>query len=147
MLLARTSARSRASAGLLSALSRQATPTRLSLGRCVAGSVMALRPSLVPTSLGVDPVSAGRTAWAVQMLGARDLALGVGTLVALRRGDTRGARVWLLAGLFSDAVDAVAVSAAIGRGTVRPAPGAVTVATAVTAVAVGASALGGDELR
>ena len=147
MLLARTSARSRASAGLLSALSRRATPSRLSVGRCVAGTVMTLRPSLVPTRLGVDPVSASRTAWAVQMLGARDLALGVGTLLSLRSGDDRGSRLWLAAGMFSDAVDAVAVSAAIGRGTVRPAAGATTVATALGAVAIAAAALGRDELR
>ena len=147
MLLARTSARSRASARLLGTLSRRATPTRLSLGRCAAGTVMTLRPSLVPTSLGVDPVSAGRTSWAVQMLGARDLALGVGTLVALRRGDARAARVWLAAGLFSDAVDAVAVSAAIGKGAVRPSRGALPVGTAVGAVAIGAAALASDELQ
>ena len=141
MLVARTSARSRASAGARAALSRGATPAALSVGRIGAGTAMTLRPSLVQAALGVDPVSAGRTAWAVQMLGARDLALGVGALVALRRGDARASRLWLAAGLFSDAVDAFAISRAIGKGTVRPAAGSATVGVALTAVAIQTAAL------
>ena len=141
MLLARTSARSRASAGLAAALSRAATPRALSVGRMGAGTAMTLRPSLVQTALGVDPVSAGRTSWAVQMPGARDLALGVGAFVALRRGDDRSSRLWLVAGMFSDAVDAFAISRAIGKGTVKPVAGAGTVGIALSAVVVQAAAL------
>ena len=141
MLVARTSARSRASAGLGSVLSRWATPTALSVARIGAGTAMTVQPARVQSALGVDPVSAGRTSWAVQMLGARDLALGVGSLVALRRGDTRGSRLWLAAGLFSDAVDAFAVSRAVGKGTVTRAAGVGTVSAALTAVAIQATAL------
>jgi hypothetical protein len=76
------------------------------------------------------------------MLGARELALGLGTRVALRRGDSRAARLWVAAGLLSDAVDAVVVSAAVARGRVSSRTGA-----AVVAVAAGATALGALELR
>jgi hypothetical protein len=141
MLVARTSARPGASARLLQLLSRGATPEGVAVGRIGAGAAMTVRPSLLPATLGVDPVSAGRTAWAVQMLGARDLALGVGTLLSLRRGDARASRLWLAAGLLSDAVDALAISRAMGRGSVDRAAGAAAVGVAVAAVAVEAAAL------
>lgn len=44
---------------------------------------------------------------AVRMLGARDLALGVGALLAARH-DALGLRSWVQAGGFADAVDAAA---------------------------------------
>jgi len=112
------------------------TPARLALGRTGAGAVMVARPRLVPQALGVDSASAVKTAWVVQMLGAREIALGLGTLVALR-ADTRSGRTWVAAGVLCDAVDVLAVAGAVACGRLsRPVGGAVVVA------ALGAS-LGG----
>jgi hypothetical protein len=68
--------------------------------------------------------------------------LGLGTLVALRRTDRRASRLWLAAGVLSDAVDALAVAGAVARGRVRSGAGG-----AVLAVAVAAAALGTRELQ
>ena len=112
---------------------------RLSLGRAAAGVTMITRPTLLPGALGVDSATATRMAWSSQMLGAREIALGLGTFLALRKdrdgkGDGRSARLWLLAGLLSDSVDALAVGGAVAKGRVSKITG-----TAVVGVAAGAS--------
>ena len=107
---------------------------RLSLGRAAAGVSMITRPTLLPGVLGVDSAAATRMAWSTQMLGAREVALGLGTFIALRRGEGRSARLWLMAGLLSDAVDALAVSAAVARGRVSKATGIGLVGVAGSAV-------------
>lgn len=117
------------------------TPSRLSLGRAGVGAVMLVRPTSLGVGLGVDRPAAERTAWSVQMLGVREIALGLGAAAALRGGDGPAARRWLLAGLVCDAVDAVVIGAAVGRGRVATAPGAAVVATATAAAAVQAAAL------
>lgn len=121
--------------------SRLLTPSSLSLGRAGVGGVMLARPTALTTLLGVDRQDAVATTWVTRMLGAREVALGLGAYAALRRGDAGAARLWLLAGLLSDAVDAVAVGGALGRGTVSTAPGAAVVLTATGAAAVQAAAL------
>ena len=79
------------------------------------------------------------------MLGAREVALGLGTLVALRRGDARAARTWLAAGVLCDAVDVLAVGAATARGRVAAPAGLATVAVALSAVGLGARGLRADD--
>ncbi|MDP9100756.1 MAG: hypothetical protein M3N21_01195, partial [Actinomycetota bacterium] len=64
---------------------------RLSWGRAGIGAVMIAKPTSLPGVLGVDSASAGRVTWAVQMLGAREVALGVGSSMALRRAGAAGA--------------------------------------------------------
>jgi len=158
-LLTRLSSRDRAgdhlqaSAGSAAALSarlttrlgrragRYLTPLRLAQGRTGVGVTMLVRPTLVPRVLGVDRLSAERTGWVVQMLGAREVALGAGAWIALRRGDDRATRLWLAAGLLSDAVDALAVAGALGRGRVDAVPGVGLAAVATTAAAVQTAAL------
>lgn len=54
---------------------------------------------------------------ALRMLGARDLALGIGGLLAARHGST-GLRGWVEAGALADAVDAAAFLRA-RRGSIR----------------------------
>jgi hypothetical protein len=130
-----------APAGLRRAAASWLTPLRLAQGRTGVGVVLLTRPTMIPRTLGVDRVSAERTGWAVQMLGAREVALGAGAWVSLRRGDARGSRLWLAAGLLSDAVDALVVAGAVGRDRVDKAPGAAVVAIATTAAAVAAAAL------
>jgi hypothetical protein len=118
---------------------------RLSLGRAAAGVGMIARPRLLPSSLGVDSAAAGRMSWVTQMLGAREIALGLGTWLALRDGDRDAARRWLCAGLLSDAVDALAVGSAVAQGRLSKATGGAVVAIAGGAVVAQIRAL--DEGR
>ena len=137
-LLTRPSTRRR------NALSDLLAPARLAVGRTGAGAVMLVRPRLMPQTMGVDSATAAKTAWLVQMLGAREIALGVGTLVALRSSDARATRTWLAAGVASDGLDALAVGAAVLSGRLsRPVGGAV-VLTALAAAAGGVQALRRD---
>jgi hypothetical protein len=121
---------SEALAGLLSV-------ERLSLARAAVGVSMITRPAMSPGLLGIDSATAARMAWNTQMLGGREVALGLGTWAALRR-DARsggsGARLWVMAGLLSDAVDALAIGAAVVRGRVSKPRGGVAVAAAGGAV-------------
>jgi hypothetical protein len=120
---------------------RVVTVDRLELGRAGAGAVMVLRPKALPGMLGVDSATSSRMGWAVQLLGARELALGLGSWVALRRPDVRAARVWLTAGLLSDAVDAVVLARAAGRGQVGGPIAAAAVAAAAVSTALHAATL------
>src|SRR6059058_3062330 len=105
------------------------------------GTVMLLRPLLVPRPLGVDSVTSKRVDWLVRMTGARDLALGAGTLAAARTGERSGLRTWLVASLASDAADAVILTDAIRRGRVGRIMGGAAALSAVAAVAAGAAAV------
>ncbi|MDP3712838.1 MAG: hypothetical protein Q8R60_10205 [Mycobacteriales bacterium] len=106
---------------------------------------MLTRPSLVPTALGVDSASAQRMDWAVQMLGAREVSLGLGAVAAggaaRRSGDGRPARLWLAAGLLADAVDAAAVARAVGAGRLSKGTGGALVLIAAAAAGVQAREL------
>ena len=128
----------------LSRLARVVRPEQAAVIRTGIGASMLVRPTLLPRALGTDSATAARSGWVVQMAGARELTLGVGTLVAVRRPDSRAARLWILASLVTDALDAVIFSAAAGRGRVSPAMGAVAVGTAAVSVAVHAAALEED---
>lgn len=126
----------------LSALAgRVLTPLRVAQARTAVGTGLLVRPALLTRSMGVPAEAAEQTGWAVQMLGAREVALGAGTWIALRRGDPGAARLWVLAGVLADALDAVSVAGALGRGRVHAVPGVLGVMTATTAAGVGAAAL------
>lgn len=127
------------------AVAARATPAHLALLRTGAGAVMVTRPRVLPQLMGVDSATATRVGWSVQMLGAREIALGVGTLAALRRPDARGARLWVAMGVLTDALDALAVGGALARGRLRTSSGLAVLATASAAVALGARALQEDE--
>ena len=120
---------------------RRVTPARLALGRTGAGAVMLAKPRLLPESLGVDSASATKTGWVVQMLGAREIALGLGTLVTLRSPDRPAARTWVAAGVLSDSADVLAIGAAVLNGRLSRPVGALVVATALTAALSGLHAL------
>ena len=111
-------------------------PKPVAVGRVAVGAVLLARPQLLPRTVGIDSATAARTSWQLQMLGAREVALGLGTLHELRRGDTRASRLWLAAGLLSDATDALVVTAALRRGQMSRLPGLAAVAVAVSAVAI-----------
>ncbi|MDX6287277.1 MAG: hypothetical protein QOG53_2762 [Frankiales bacterium] len=94
---------------------RARLPVTLGVLRSALGATMLVRPMLLPRPLGVDRITADRISWLVRMLGARDLALGVGTLVATRRG---GLPPWLVLAGAADTVDALALGQATARGDV-----------------------------
>lgn len=116
-------------------------PAHLALGRSGIGAVMVGAPRVVPQALGVDSATATQMAWAVRMLGAREIAMGLGTLAALRGGDRRAARLWVAGGVLADAVDALAVAGALSRGRLRGSTGLGLVLTASAAAALGVRAL------
>jgi hypothetical protein len=103
---------------MLSSLASRVSVDQVSLIRTGLGVGMLAAPAKVPQLLGVDSAAASRMTWATQMLGVREVSLGLGTYVALRRWDDRAARLWLLAGLLADSVDALVIAAAAARGKV-----------------------------
>src|SRR5215213_6454287 len=108
-------------------LARLAAGSRLALG-----VVVLARPEGLVRLMRVDAATARRVSWLSRMLGARDVALGAGTLLALLRGGQH--RPWLVASAFADAVDAVAVGAAAGRRQVAVPPAVLTVGVAAGSV-------------
>ena len=126
------------------ALAALVAPTRLAVGRTGAGAVMLARPRLMPQTMGMDSASAARTTWVVQMLGAREIALGLGTLASLRSDDRKATRTWLTAGVLSDGIDAVVVGAAVLSGRLSKPVGGAVVLTALAAAAGGLQALRQD---
>jgi hypothetical protein len=123
----------------LSAARALVAPQQLAVGRTLLGLTMLAAPRLLPTTLGTPAAVADRVTWVVQMLGAREVALGLGSAYAVRAGGD--ARAWLAAGLLCDAVDAVALAAAAGSGRVGRRPGLAVVAVAGAAVVVQAAEL------
>jgi hypothetical protein len=92
--------------------------------------------------------------WLTRMFAVRDLALGLGTLQALRAVETRAPhrgknlQTWLVLAALCDAGDALGMARAIRAGQVRPLPAGFTATTAVGAAATGlASALNGPTIR
>ena len=85
----------------------------LAAGRVGLGGVAMVAPRVVAQpwigERGNDPL----TAVLARALGGRDLALGLGVLIASRRGQPL--RGWVEAGALADAVDAAVTLAAFGR--------------------------------
>ena len=134
-----------ASRSLASSVRERTSVSQLAVGRTAAGVSMITRPRMLPQLMGVDSAAATRVGWAVQMLGAREVAVGLGTLASVRGGDRRATRTWVAAGVLCDAVDALAMTGALLRGRVGKASGAATLAIALSAVAIGLDALQSDE--
>jgi hypothetical protein len=116
-------------------LRRLGSPTGVGLARVLIGATILAKPDQLAKTHGVDPETGAQLGWAVQMLGARDVALGVGTVLAARTRDAGAVRRWLVAGLIADSADALAIGFAAGRGRVALGPAAVSVATATASVA------------
>src|SRR5919106_2583500 len=85
----------------------------LSIGRVAFGALMVLAPRRAARLWTGESEESAISAMAVRGLGARDLAIGMGTLVALEDdGDVAG---WLRAGMVSDAGDALGVLSNFGK--------------------------------
>ena len=76
----------------------------LAVGRIAIGVVSLLAPGLVGRAMTGRDGARGGTALFVRMVGARDLGLGLGLLLALDRGAP--VRGWLEASAVVDAIDA-----------------------------------------
>ena len=119
---------------LLHLSSAATAPRSLATVRTAVGAVMLLVPHVLPQVLGVDAAARARTTWLVQMLGAREVAMGAGVLAA----DRSAVRPLALAGSACDVVDALAIGAAVRRGVVSRSWGG---AVAVSALAAGLAGL------
>jgi hypothetical protein len=109
---------------------------QLAAGRALIGASIVATPVRSARMFGADTATAQRVTWLTQMMGVRDSAIGVGGLVAARSGGA-AARHWLLVGAVSDAVDALALAAALKRGRVKG-----VLPSAIVPFAAGAAALG-----
>jgi hypothetical protein len=87
--------------------------TQLSAGRIVLGAILIARPELATGRwVGSDGARPGGQVLA-RGLGARDAALGAGTLAALRGGGPT--LPWVVGGLLADTTDLLATHAARER--------------------------------
>ncbi len=115
-------------------IDERAVATAIAAGRVGLGVAFTLAPGLALRAWPGDgshtqPV----TRFLARSTGGRDLAIGIGTLVALRKdAPVRG---WLEAGMLADAVDAIAIVAVIR--TVPKGRAALALAAAAGAVIAG----------
>jgi hypothetical protein len=80
----------------------------LAVSRVAYGAGMALAPGAAAAVWVGRGARDPRTQVLARALGARDLVLGAGGLVALQRGDRQAARPWFAAQVLTDSVDCVA---------------------------------------
>lgn len=106
----------------------------LNVGRAVVGGALLAAPARAGAAWVGPEAQLDSTQVMTRAMGARDLGLGLGTLVALR-GEGGAARTWLLAGVLADAADLAATLAA-GRS-LPPAGRNGTAVVASTATALG----------
>lgn len=102
----------------------------------IAGAIMA-SPVQTVRALGADTATAQRVVWLTRMTAVRDGALGVGGVVATRRGGAAAAVPWLVGGAVSDAVDAVVMAQALRNGRIKGLGPRATVPMAVVAALAG----------
>lgn len=116
-------------------LHRLLSTRAVAIGRTGVGATLLVRPRLLPELLGVDSASSARSSWALQMLGGREVALGVGALAS------QHSRLWTAAGLLADLTDAVVIGSSAARGRLRASTGLVSVVVASAASTVAIDAL------
>jgi hypothetical protein len=107
---------------------------QLAAGRAVIAAAMMAAPVRSARLMGTDTATAQRVTWLARMMAVRDAAIGVGGVLAGRRG---AAAPWLLAGAVSDAVDAVVLAGALRQGRLKG-----VLPTAVVPMAAATAALG-----
>jgi hypothetical protein len=78
--------------------------------RIAIGIGLIVSPTGLAKGLGVDAPTAKRVRWITRIAGAREIAVGVGTVRAWRRSEALDG--WILAQAISDGSDAVAFTAA-----------------------------------
>jgi hypothetical protein len=111
----------------------------VALGRTGAGITAFAQPESVARLTGADRGTASRAGVFVRLFAARELALGLGTLNAIRAG--HDVRPWVIASALGDAGDAVAFAIATRSRTVGAVRGLAIAASAVGGVAAAVIAL------
>lgn len=110
---------------------------QISLGRIAIGAVAVARPADAARFLRLDAGGSAQPVYLTRLAGARDIALGVATLIA-----PRGARRALVGlGMAVDGSDAYAGYEAYRSGAVPKSTGVLLTAPAVAAVVAGAAGL------
>jgi hypothetical protein len=109
-------------------------------GRIGIGVLAWLVPRLAGRSFGIDPEQNPQAPYLSRLFGARDIALALGTLGSA--GEAR--RRWLVAGVAIDSADAIAALAGGRAGYLSRVSTGLGAAAALSAVVLGAIALGGD---
>jgi hypothetical protein len=109
-------------------MERRDLAVSLARGRVAIGAVSLLAPGLVGRTITGRGGSEGATRLFLRMVGARDLGLGLGVLVALDR--SAPVRGWLEASAVVDGLDAAACLLARHHIRASVFPGAVGLATA-----------------
>jgi hypothetical protein len=109
--------------------------------RAGIGLALLARPEVLPRAMGVDAVTARRVGWLAAMVGARDLVLGAGLVVAAWR--RRDPRSWLLALAVADAADAAVLAAAVATRRANPVSGLIGAGLGAAGAAAEAAALRG----
>jgi hypothetical protein len=106
----------------------------IALGRVAFGAALTAKPQTTvgPGWIGAVEAERPTSGLLFRSIGARDIALGLGTLTALRQG--AALRPWLLGALLADGVDLVAT---LGAGKAVPVQGRL----AIGAIAGGAVAM------
>jgi hypothetical protein len=104
----------------------------LGIIRSIIGVVMIVSPARLAATLGVDPVAAERTGWLSQMVGAREIGIGLGGLKAVRQGENVG--LWCSAAALADSADVLAVASALRGRKVRRGPALLFIAFAAAGV-------------
>ena len=115
----------------------KAVPTVLAAGRIAFGAGLLLAPRTLASPWIGRHARAPLTKAMIRGFGARDLALGVGGLLCLRRADVGRARWWFAAQALSDGVDGLATLAA--GSAMDPRRRAMIVAVACGSAVIGAA--------
>jgi hypothetical protein len=113
-----------------------ATARVLGLGRTAIAAQFLLTPAAAIRLVGLDTGTARRVSWLVRMMAVRDGALGIGGLLAARRGGDP--TPWVLGGAAADAVDAAVLAHALRTGRLRGAVPALATVGAAGVAALGA---------
>ena len=109
---------------------------QIAAGRSVIAAAIMAAPVMTVRFAGTDTATARRVSWLTRMMAIRDGAIGVGGVLAARRGGN--VAPWLLAGAVSDAVDAVALAGALRGGQAKGIAARLTVPLAGGTAIVGA---------
>ena len=106
----------------------------LARGRIAIGIAAVAVPGVAVRAIGADPKPGGLAPLVTRMLGGRDIALGLGAVVALDHGAP--VRGWLEGAALADAVDCVAAVIAREQMTPRAFRGTVVLAGASAVLGV-----------
>lgn len=93
----------------------------LGLTRVAIGIGLIANPMGIGKALGIADDAMRQSVWLARFTGGREIAIGLGTLVAWKRSEALAG--WIAAQAISDATDTVAFAVVASQGKVSPARG------------------------